>query len=114
MQLQQARSIGLRDNVAAPAHPSGAMAVSAQQADQAAGVGFTLQISLFDTQAAAQVIAQQLDGAGAAVRIRQVRTTDAKQLFRVEVGDFASSESALAFQRRFERNTGYSGVLIAL
>lgn len=115
IQLQQARSVGLRDDPAAPAIAGGAMAVAAQQPSVGGARGaFTLQISLFETQAAAQVIAGQLEQVGAAVRIRQVRTTDDKALFRVEVGDFASSESALAFQRSFERDTGYSGVLIAL
>lgn len=115
MQLQAVRSLGLREEPSHAATPPGV--VSALTPDPGAAPthgGFTLQISLFDTQSAAQVIAQELERAGAAVRIRQVRTTDGRGLFRVEVGDFPTSESALSFQRRFERDTGYSGVLIAL
>jgi len=114
IQLQEARSMGLRDD-APPMLAGGASAptVTPQMATNGKA-GYTLQISLFDTQAAAQVIAAQLETTGSAVRIRQVRTTDMRDLFRVEVGDFSSSEAALAFQRRFERDTGYSGVLITL
>lgn len=114
LQLQEARSIGLRDDTP-PVVTGGVSApmVTPQMPADGKG-GFTLQISLFDTQAAAQVIAAQLETTGSSVRIRQVRTTDMRDLFRVEVGDFTSSEAALAFQRRFERDTGYSGVLITL
>ena len=113
LQLQEARSLGLRDSVTptAPA-PTGPMVMPSAPGGGAGG--FTLQVSIFDSQSAAQVIANQLEASGTPVRIRQVRTADGRDLFRVEVGDFASSASALAFQRRFERDTGYAGVLITL
>jgi len=114
LQLQEARSIGLRDDAPPQVNGSASAPTVTPQMPTSGKGGFTLQISLFDTQAAAQVIAAQLETTGSSVRIRQVRTTDMRDLFRVEVGDFTSSEAALAFQRRFERDTGYSGVLITL
>ncbi len=115
LQLQAARSNGLRDDAPPPIVAGGASLPTVTPHAPATGPGgFTLQISLFDSQAAAQVIATQLETTGSPVRIRQVRSSDMRDLFRVEVGDFTSSEAALAFQRRFERDTGYSGVLITL
>lgn len=114
VQLQEARSIGLRDE-----RPAGLVAAAEVPRPTVApaggtGGGYTLQVSLFDSQAAAQAIASQLETSGNAVRIRQVRGADGRDLFRVEVGDFRTTEAALTFQRRFERDTGYSGVLVAL
>ena len=114
LQLQEARSIGLRDETPPMVNGAASAPTVTPQMPASGKGGFTLQISLFDTQAAAQVIAAQLETTGSSVRIRQVRTTDNRDLFRVEVGDFSSSEAALTFQRRFERDTGYSGVLITL
>jgi len=111
VQLQEARSNGLRDD--RPVMPTELVPPTVAPQAQTGG-GYTLQVSLFDTQAAAQVIAAQLETSGTAVRVRQVRSADGRDLFRVEVGDFRTTEAALTFQRRFERDTGYSGVLVAL
>lgn len=111
VQLQEARSIGLRD--VTPPAPADVTPPTVAPGVEAGG-GYTLQVSLFDAQAAAQAIAAQLESAGTAVRVRQVRSADGRDLFRVEVGDFRTTEAALTFQRRFERDTGYSVVLVAL
>lgn len=117
LQLQEARAIGLRDSVTptAPA-PNSPIVTGPMVMPTAPGAsrGLTLQVSMFDSQASAQVLANQLEASGTAVRVRQVNAADGRAMFRVEVGDFTTSAAALAFQRRFERDTGYAGVLITL
>ncbi|MBL8788504.1 MAG: SPOR domain-containing protein [Deltaproteobacteria bacterium] len=112
MQLQEARSVGLRNDVVVGAAPTASAPTIMPEAGKPAG-GYTLQVSLFDTQASAQVMAGELANAGHAVRLRQVRSTDGRDLFRVEVGEFQSTDAATAYQRRFERDSGYSCVLVS-
>ena len=110
-QLQESRSAGLRNDapIALPTPVETPPMVLA-----AGGSGYTLQVSLFDSQAAANAVATQLLDAGHPVRIREVRAADGRSLFRVEVGQFANAEGASTYQRRFERDSGYSAVLVPL
>lgn len=110
-QLQESRSAGLRNDAPiAPAPP----VENPPMVLAAGGSGYTLQVSLFDTQATANSVASQLLDAGHPVRIREVQSADGRSLFRVEVGQFDNAESASNYQRRFERDSGYSGVLVPL
>jgi cell division septation protein DedD len=112
-QLQGARSAGLRNDLPAPAPESPTMLVADPVAPTGAG-GYTLQVSVFDSATAAQVISDELASKGHAVRLRPVRSADGRNLVRVEVGNFSSAEAATVFQRRFEMDSGYSAVLIPL
>lgn len=75
--------------------------------------GYTLQVSVFESQDAAQAIAGELERAGQPVHLRQM-SAQGRPVFRVEVGEFRSAEAATAFQRRFERDSGYSAVLVPM
>ena len=125
-QLQDARAAKLRQlgpmAVAAPdalsvqggsleggAGPAG---LGAANAPTGAG-GYTLQVSAFASKSAADVVAGELRAAGHAVRIRDL-SARGRPLFRVEVGQFPSLQSAQASQLKFERDSGYSGVLVPL
>jgi len=110
-QLLESRSASLRKDVPPPGLVVGAEAPPMVLAE-AGQQGFTLQVSLFDSQSAANAVAGQLLDAGHPVRLRQVQASDGRSLFRVEVGQFSTAEAATAFQRRFERDSGYSGVLV--
>jgi cell division septation protein DedD len=110
-QLQGARAAGLRNDTMASAPPA-APAVFTETTPGAGG--YTLQVSVFDSEAAARVISDELATKGNASKIRQVRSSDGRQLFRVEVGEFASADAATVFQRRFEMSSGYSAVLVPL
>ncbi len=73
---------------------------------------FTLQVSVFDSAGPAQAVASQLQGAGHEARVRPTQGADGRTLYRVEVGRFSTAKAATKFQRRFERASGYSTVLV--
>lgn len=75
--------------------------------------GYTLQVSAFASKSSADIVAGELRNTGHAVRIRDL-STRGRPLFRVEVGQFPSLQNAQAFQLKFERESGYSGVLVPL
>lgn len=111
-QLQESRSAGLRNDV--PLSPPSGPTEERPVVLAAGGSGYTLQVSLFDSQAAANAVAGQLLDAGNPVRIREVQAADGRSLFRVEVGQFTTPEAASNYQRVFERDSGYSAVLVPL
>lgn len=113
LQLQRVRTEGLNLEGADRAE-GGLMAALAVTRPDAQEQGFTLQVSVFEDHAIAERMAKQIKYGEAPVRVRQVRTDAATAVYRVEVGRFESSEVATAFLKRFERDTGYSGVLVAL
>jgi cell division protein FtsN len=111
-QLLESRSAGLRNDIPPPAQVAGAEAPPMVLAGAGQQQGFTLQVSLFDSQGAANAVAGELLEAGHPVRLRQVQASDGRSLYRVEVGQFSTGEAATAFQRRFESVSGYSAVLV--
>lgn len=112
-QLLESRAAGLRNDATPPA-PVGDVQAPPMVVPDQAQQGFTLQVSLFDSQGAANAVGGQLLDAGHPVRIRQVMSADGRSLYRVEIGQFESAPAATAFQRRFERDSGYSAVLVPL
>jgi len=113
-QLMESRSAGLRNDAPPPSPVNEVQAPPMVMAAPGVRQGFTLQVSLFDSQGAANAVAGELLDAGHPIRIRQVVTTDGRNLYRVEVGQFETGEAATSFQRRFERESGYSAVLVGL
>ncbi|MFO0750479.1 MAG: SPOR domain-containing protein [Myxococcota bacterium] len=122
-QLQDFRAAGRRD-VVPPAIGGGAalpevvpviadLPSGAGAAGASGQRGYTLQISVFESQAAAQAMAGELEAAGQPVHLRQM-SAQGKVVYRVEVGDFRTAEVAAGFQRRFERESGYSAVLVPM
>ena len=73
---------------------------------------FALQVSVFDSAGPAQAVAGQLQSAGHDARVRPLQGADGRTLYRVEVGRFSAAKAATKFQRRFERSSGYSTVLV--
>lgn len=112
LQLQESRSAGLRNDV--PAAVAAPVAAPPMVVAEGVASGFTLQVSLFDTHATANAVATELLEAGHPVRIRQVQTAEGRALFRVEIGQFPDAQSANAYQRQFERDSGYSAVRVPL
>ncbi|MCC6625195.1 MAG: SPOR domain-containing protein [Deltaproteobacteria bacterium] len=114
-QLQDFRAAGRRRDLP-PVIEGGAarpeampLIVDAPTSDGAGG--YTLQVSVFESRAPAEAIASELEAAGHAVTLRQL-SAQGKVVYRVEVGDFRTAAAATTFQRRFERDSGYSGVLV--
>lgn len=119
-QLQEARAAKLRQlgpmaiatPDAVPVQGGALEAMDGASAPTAAG-GYTLQVSAFASKSAADAVAGELRAAGHPVRIRDL-SARRRPLFRVEVGQFPSLQNAQAFQLKFERESGYSGVLVPL
>jgi len=115
-QLQDFRAAGRRRDVppliAGGASRPEAMPLIVDAPPSAGGAAaYTLQVSVFESLASAQAIAGELEAAGHAVTLRQL-SAQGKVVYRVEVGEFRSAAAATTFQRRFERESGYSGVLV--
>ncbi len=76
--------------------------------------GYCLQVAAFSTPGPAQVVAEQLASSGHQARVRGVSGADGSAVYRIEVGQFADASGAGRFQRKFERDSGYSTVLVPL
>jgi len=72
---------------------------------------FALQVSAFNALGPARTVAQELKKTGHAAKVREVAMNGALS-YRVEVGEFGSAREASRFQRRFERRSGYSTVMV--
>ncbi len=75
--------------------------------------GFALQVSVFEEERTAKLVAGELVSSQQPARVRRV-VSAGRTLFRVEVGRFDTPAQASVFQRDFERASGYSTVLVAL
>jgi cell division septation protein DedD len=75
---------------------------------------FALQVSAFNRVDPAQVVANELKRVGHRARVREVAKQNGQLAYRVEVGQFSSARDATVFQRRFERKSGYSTVLVPI
>jgi len=114
-QLQDFRAAGRRGELpVGPSQPQAAMApLIVDQPTSVTHGGYTLQVAMLESKSAAQAIASELESSGHPVRVREM-SAQGRQVFRVELGDFKSAEGATAFKGRFERESGYSPMLVTL
>ena len=96
----------------APA-PSAPVAVVAGAAGEAAATGYTLQVTVFEARSAAAGVATELKAQGHDARLREV-SVNGQPRWSVEVGRFTKPAEAQTYQRRFERDSGYTAVLVPL
>jgi len=118
-QLLESRAAGLATVEGAQAPAAGApqaivAAPGAAVEDAAPGEGgYALQVSAFEARAPAALVAGELREGGHETRLREVRA-NGRKFWRVEVGHFDKPADAQAFQRRFERSSGYSTILVTV
>lgn len=73
---------------------------------------FALHVSAFASKTPADVVAEQLKSGGHDARVRAAGRTEGEIRWRVEIGRFADARKATTFQDTFERDSGYSTVLV--
>jgi len=74
--------------------------------------GYCLQVAAFSTESPAKTVAAQLSSSGHQARVRSVAGAGGATVYRVEVGQFPDAKAAGRFQRKFDRQSGYSTVLV--
>ena len=75
---------------------------------------YALQVSTLSRQSDASVVVDSLRARGHEARVRPLATNVGRDLYRVEVGQFADARSASQYQKRFELKSGYTTMVVAI
>ena len=75
---------------------------------------YALQVSTLSRQSDASVVVDSLRARGHEARVRPLASTVGRDLYRVEVGQFANARSASQYQKRFELKSGYTTMVVAI
>lgn len=76
--------------------------------------GYCLQVAAFSKEGPARTVAAQLSSSGHKALVSTVVNAQGHTMFRVHVGKFADAKAAERYQRKFDRDSGYSTVLVPL